>query len=290
MSPRSAGSNNEDFRRGAVAAKFLSPFDIKGDHSTSPYGDVRTTRANSESVHVPFKAPSQVEIRTIPSLSSLCSDHLSGMSIDAAMEICPDLDGDEDLQTWMSTLSPKHLLARNSISTTNTTLYDDRSVHHGGISRYQTGSSGVSTSTESIYSSTTVTDAYGWEEELERQMIEKHRSGMESRRGSITHNAGLGVGPIEFLEPNWGPPGAERRIARHIRMPVQRHRSDRSREPLDGGKRKSLLYRVLNIAPHGQSRGTHATAAHAGVAMDGMDARDHHIYHYPHQNSPYERR
>ncbi|RFU23689.1 hypothetical protein B7463_g12649, partial [Scytalidium lignicola] len=299
-SPASAGSNKEeDFRRGAVAAK---PFDTindnKDDHNNgiSHYGDAKSIRSMSESIHIPLKAPSQVEIRTIPSLASLCSDdRLSGMSIDTTMEICPDLGGDEDLQTWISNLSPKHILSRNSISTANSTLCDDRSIH-GDISRFPTGSSALSTSSESIFSTTTVTDMYGWEEELERQVLEKHRTAIDERRRSIGSGVGLGIGPIEFLEPNWGPPGAERTVARQMRIPVQRHlRGDRSRERVDGGKRKSLLYRVLNISPssHGPTRGSPVTSPTSGCgavgSTDGIEARDH-ICHYPNHNPAYDRR
>lgn len=166
-----------------------------------------STRASSPrgSVYTPLKTPSQLEVRAIPSLSSLNNDKLYDMSIDTAIEICPDLDGDEDLQTWMSKLSPQNIVSRDSISTANTTLYDDRSVNGNGltidtsnISRYRTGSSSVSASGESIYSTSTMAaDVYGWEEELERQVLEKQSSTADGRRVSVGSGVGLGFGPIQ---------------------------------------------------------------------------------------------
>lgn len=303
-SARSAGSasfNEEDIGWGGAAAKVPSTVGNDGDdlsHGTS-------TRASSPrgSVYTPLKTPSQLEVRAIPSLSSLNNDKLYDMSIDTAIEICPDLDGDEDLQTWMSKLSPQNIVSRDSISTANTTLYDDRSVNGNGltidtsnISRYRTGSSSVSASGESIYSTSTMAaDVYGWEEELERQVLEKQSSTADGRRVSVGSGVGLGFGPIQFFEPNWRSPSAERPLARQFRPPVQRRRADKSKDRVDSGRRKSLLYRVLSLSgSYGPARDTNSPATSSAPqplvsGVVGNEMRDH-MYLYPPPNSCFERR
>lgn len=179
--------------------------------------------AASQPFFIPAKVPEHQVVHNLPSPID------DGIFIDTAMETAMDFHFEEDNGLWISAIPIAHE-SRSSISTNTTgtsTLVEDK---------YCTGSLTVDTciassatsvlsSTASIASATTTnSDIYGWEEELER------KSSME------TH--GYRYRDVERRLPSGG-----RTMGPRLRVEPDFKRPD--------GKRKSLLHRVLNLSRRG---------------------------------------
>jgi len=198
--------------------------------------------------YIPAKVPEQDEVLhiTIPGDSK--------MVLDTSVETSSmDFDFEEDNGTWISAHSIGHE-SRTSLATTTTaasTLVEDR-FSNGALTldtSIASSAASMMSSAASIQSASTTTssDIYGWEEELDRKAsIEGHRA--------------------------W-----ERDLARRLpsggRTFGSRYRGGGSGGGAGGGfyaagKRKSLLYRVLNLSSSRERRSLAENSAEpTGIVM-----------------------
>jgi hypothetical protein len=179
--------------------------------------------ASVQPFYIPAKVPEEIQVQTTP---------VSGedrMLVDTAMDASlMDFDFETDNGVWISAHPIAHE-SRTSLATTTTasTLIDDR-FSHGALtidtSVASSANSMISSSAASIQSAAS-SDIYGWEEELDRQSsIDGHNAWeremlrrLPSGGGTRGPRVGGGVNDFQYKR------GAE-------------------------GRRRSLLYRVLNIS------------------------------------------
>lgn len=245
MASTHVGRNEKDFSFGSSrshkSSKTLGNIEdgrimsrgIGGDDVAAKVGSLITGRETREKMMQvagsPFCIPAKVAGQDEPRKSS--------ETIAANTEVHEDLDFEEDNGTWISANSEAHASKLSLMSTSSTsTIVDDRSPDDALTTDTSIACSSASrtysSSAASINSciSGTSTDIYGWEEELERK----------SSEGSVSwdHRSELGAAMRRL-------PSGGRTMG--PRMGFATGVQDFSYKRADG-KRKSLLYRVLNIS------------------------------------------
>lgn len=223
-SPKATGKTEDGFRRNGVAAKAFMP---PADDVESLRSPRRAHIAGSQPFYIPAKVPENEEVRV--STASIHADDV--MSIDTTMDGSSEMDFqfDTDGGTWI-TANPIAQESRSSLATTTTatsTLMDER-YSHGALtvdtSVASSAASMMSSSASTYSASTNMTDIYGWEEELDRKSSIENHNAWEREMTRHLPSGGRTFGP---------------RI-RGGAHELQYKRAD--------GKRKSLLYRVLNMS------------------------------------------
>lgn len=237
------GKIEEGVTKDGVAAKGISSVGNRATHSendSAKFPAKRMQVAGPQPFYIPAKVPEDEEIpevptptvSTVPPVStpgSVTGDEKS--IVDTSLESTSmDFDFETDNGVWISAHPIAHE-SRASLSTTTTapsTLMDDRYSQYSRAALTldtSVASSAVSTmsSTGSIQSASTATssDIYGWEEELDRKVS------LESGNWGYVHRIPQGGRMV-------GPRGRGGVQDYQFRVP------DR--------KRKSLLYRVLNLS------------------------------------------
>lgn len=234
-SPKFMGITEELVRRDGVAAKECS------NKESSNESEAQTTQrkmqvAGFQSFYIPAKVPEHDKVQTISAPVCVSEDD---MSCDTAMRfLCPSSE-------YSGTASPLAHESHTSLATTSTMVSDAAHTPSNlTIDTSVNGSDGttsmLSSCATSVISSTisaSSTDTYGWEEELDRKV-------------SIEGYNGWKREPPRPL-PSGGRSGYQStRIARARGVEdFQQYRYKRG-----GGKRKSLLYRVLNLSSREHKR------------------------------------
>ncbi|KAE8453095.1 hypothetical protein EG329_012282 [Mollisiaceae sp. DMI_Dod_QoI] len=193
---------------------------------------------------IPAKVPEQEEVTTVHVPISTEDK----MAFDNSLEsTAMDFHFEEDNGTWISAQPIAHE-SRTSLATTTTaasTLIDDRMSNAALTLDTSVASSAASmmSSVGSIQSASTTTssDIYGWEEELDRKTSLESHAAWERELARRLPSGGRTMGPR----------------LRNIHE-LQYKRAD--------GKRKSLLYRVLNLSGSRERRGS---TDDLNVAMSG---------------------
>jgi len=226
-SPKLIGKKEEGFRRDGVAAKGMKSTTDNDNHDGESMKPPRRSHViGMQPFYIPAKVPENEEVQI--TTTSLHGD--DRMSVDTAMDGSEmDFQFETDGGTWI-TANPLAHESRSSLATSTTatsTLMDDR-YSHGALtvdtSVTSSGASMMSSSASTYSASTNMSDIYGWEEELDRKSsIENH-------------------GAWEREMARRLPSGGRTHLGPRIRGGVELHykRVD--------GKRKSLLYRVLNLS------------------------------------------
>ncbi|TVY54745.1 hypothetical protein LCER1_G004304 [Lachnellula cervina] len=234
------GKKEEDIRRDGVAVKRNCPVihgaannnqDKDKDNSIPPNRLMQV--AGMQPFYIPAKISEQEEVHPGSHLDTIddCAEQRLSVDTEMAMEF----DFKTENGIWISA-NPLANESRSSLATTTTTnttntLVDDsmsRRMSNGALTldtSVASSSASMMSSVGSIQSATTTTscDTYGWEEELDRK--ESIESSLAWRRdlGHRFPTNGRTVGP---------------------RRGVHDFNSKRGGD----GRRKSLLYRVLNIS------------------------------------------
>ena len=220
-SPRLGGRIEGDVRGGGMAAKESTSVSDREENNEMKPPQRRMQVATVQPFYIPAKVPEEIQVQTTP---------VSGdgrMSVDTAMEM--DFDFETDNGIWISAHPIPRSESRTSLATTTTTstLIDDR-YSHGALtidtSVASSATSMISSSEASIQSATS-SDIYGWEEELDRKSSIDGHSAWEREMSRRLPSGGRTMGP-------------------RSRGVVQDYQYKRAGE----GRRKSLLYRVLNIS------------------------------------------
>ncbi len=227
----------EGITRDGVAAKgcLTSMNGAKQDSQKMPNLVRRGT--GLQPFYIPAKVPEQDEVvHNVPAPGD------SKVALDTSVEMTEmDFDFEEDNGTWISAHPIAHE-SRTSLATTTTaasTLVDDRFSHGALTLDTSVASSAASmmSSAASIQSATTTTssDVYGWEEELDRKTSIEGHNAWERELTHRLPSGGRTMGP---------------RLRGGLNEYQYRHGG--------AGKRKSLLYRVLNLS---SSRGERRSSA-----------------------------
>ncbi|PVH84501.1 hypothetical protein DL98DRAFT_349537, partial [Cadophora sp. DSE1049] len=217
-STKAVGRKEEAITRNGVAAKGYSNGVNGGEREVLKIPKRRVT--GLQPFYIPAKVPEQEEIHQV----TIHGD--SKMALDTSVETTAmDFDFEEDNGTWISAHPIGHE-SRTSLATTTTaasTLVDDRFSNGALTLDTSVASSAASmmSSAASIQSASTTTssDIYGWEEELDRKTSSEGRHAWEREVARRLPSGGRTLGP--------------------------RHRGGGL---YAAGKRKSLLYRVLNLS------------------------------------------
>jgi hypothetical protein len=235
------GKIEEGVTKDGVAAKgYFSVGNraANSDNENVKFPAKRMQVAGPQPFYIPAKVPEDEEIPsqvstptvpTVPTPGSVTGDDKS--MVDTSVEsTAMDFDFETDNGVWISAHPIAHE-SRTSLATTTTaasTLMDDRysQYSHGALTldtSVASSAASMMSSTGSIQSASTATssDIYGWEEELDRKVS------LESGNWAYVHRLPQGGRMV-------GPRG---------RGGVQ----DYQFRPPDR-KRKSLLYRVLNLS------------------------------------------
>ncbi|KAL2073270.1 hypothetical protein VTL71DRAFT_10594 [Oculimacula yallundae] len=234
-STKSVGRKEEGITRSDLAAKgFLHKID-EGEKDTLRIPKRRTT--GLQPFYIPAKVLEQDEILqiTIPGDSK--------MVLDSSVETTSmDFEFEEDNGTWISAHPIGHE-SRTSLATTTTaasTLVDDR-YSNGALTldtSIASSAASMMSSAASIQSASTTTssDIYGWEEELDRKTsIEGHHA-WERELSHRLPSGGRTFGPRYRSGGGVSAGGTG------------------SGGFYGAGKRKSLLYRVLNLSSSRERR------------------------------------
>ncbi|KAM3072725.1 hypothetical protein ACMFMF_007058 [Clarireedia jacksonii] len=198
---------------GGVAAKSRSSLEKCEKENVK----ARTMQAAGLPFYIPAKVPECEES------SKPCDES----SID---EVYPDFDFEEDNGTWISANSRNQSSSSlASIATSTSTLIDEKSGHGDALSIDTCLANSVASSSASLHSCvSTGSDIYGWEEELDRKSsIETQNSWNQENMSRRLPSGGRTMGP---------------RVP-HSGNEIRSFYCKRADE-----KRKSLLYRVLNIS------------------------------------------
>jgi len=225
--PRCAG-RKEEFGRDGVAAKGITfPMEIEENHDKEYLKPIRKHSLGIQPFYIPAKVPENEEVQI--TTTSLHGDDTASVdvSVDTAIDgMEMDFQFETDGGTWI-TANPLAHESRSSLATTttatSTTLMDDRYSQALTLdTSVASSAASMMSSTASIYSAST--DVYGWEEELDR------KSSIDSH--------------------NTAPWEAQRRLPSGGRTPGPRPRNNihELQYKRADGKRKSLLYRVLNLS------------------------------------------
>jgi hypothetical protein len=235
------GKIEEGVMKDGVAAKgYVSVGNrvASSENESAKFPAKRMQVAGPQPFYIPAKVPEDEEIPhtpvptvpTVPTPGSVTGDDKS--VVDTSVEsTAMDFDFETDNGVWISAHPIPHE-SRTSLSTTTTaasTLMDDRysQYSHGALTldtSVASSSASMISSTASIQSASTATssDIYGWEEELDRKVS------MES--------GNHGWGYVQRIPQNG-------RVGVRGRGGVQDYQFKRA-----DGKRRSLLYRVLNLS------------------------------------------
>ena len=237
LSARSIGSNKDlrsprspqlegkikDVRRDSVAAKENTSVGDRDESNEMKLPQRRMQLAAVQPFYVPAKVPEEIQVRTM----SVSGD--DRISVDTALEaISMDFDFETDNGVWISAHPIAHE-SRTSLATTTTgsTLIDDRYSH--GVLTIDTSVASSATSmissSEASIQSAASSDIYGWEEELDRKSSIDGMNAWEREMARSLPSGGRTMGP-------------------RFRGGVHDFQYKRGAE----GRRKSLLYRVLNIS------------------------------------------
>jgi len=232
--PRTLEHIEENVGRDGVAAKGSISRIENEEMQESKIPTRRTYFTGTQSFYIPAKVPENEEVSI--TTTSLHGD--DAMSIDTAMDVDNEMDFqfDDHRGTWI-TANPLAHESRSSLATTTTatsTLMDERrysQYSHGALtldtSIASSNASMMSSAASTYSSSTNTTDIYGWEEELDRKST------------SDFH-------PWERDSPRRLPSGGRAHLG--PRFPGTMHSAHESRIRRSDGKRKGLLYRVLNLS------------------------------------------
>ena len=222
-SPRMGGRIEGDVRGGGVAAKENISVPSREENNEMKPPQKRMQVASVQPFYIPAKVPEEIQVQTTP---------VSGddrMSVDTAMDASlMDFDFETDNGVWISAHPIAHE-SRTSLATTTTasTLIDDR-FSHGALtidtSVASSATSMISSSAASIQSAAS-SDIYGWEEELDRKSSSDGHSAWEREMLRRLPSGGRTIGP-------------------RVGGGVNDFQYKRGAE----GRRRSLLYRVLNIS------------------------------------------
>ncbi|KUJ12086.1 uncharacterized protein LY89DRAFT_738707 [Mollisia scopiformis] len=226
---KNMAKKEEAIRKDGVAAK--------GTHclpSRTDGGDVlkisKRRLPGPSAFFIPAKVPEQEEVTTIHVPISADDKMALDVDIDSSVEsTAMDFHFEEENGTWISAQPIGHE-SRTSLSTTTTgasTLIEDRMSSAALTLDTSVASSAASmmSSVGSIQSASTTTsaDIYGWEEELDRKTSIESHAAWERELARRLPSGGRTAGPR----------------LRNVHE-LQYKRAD--------GKRKSLLYRVLNLS------------------------------------------
>jgi hypothetical protein len=239
-----AGKNEEAIRRDGVAAKGYCPVinragSSEGDCSIPPNKLMQV--ASGQPFFIPAKISEQDEVHPGALVDTSIDGEQKRLSVDTEMAM--EFDFKTENGIWISA-NPLARESRSSLATTATTttamtsstLVDDR-MSHGALTVDTSVASSAASMMSSVGSiqsaiSTASADMYGWEEELERKESIETNMAWEREIGRRLPSGGRTPGP---------------------RMRGGVHEYNYKRTGGDG-KRKSLLYRVLNLS--GSRRGS----------------------------------
>ncbi|KAF4637337.1 hypothetical protein G7Y89_g756 [Cudoniella acicularis] len=234
---RLAGKKENPIRRDGVAAKSWNSVGDREEKNKNeaPRFPNKCMQVAEKPFFIPAKIQEQDEIQP-----ETPEEPTQRLSIDTEMSMQFDFKTTEN-GTWISA-NPLANESRSSLSTvttymTNSTVLDDRmsGISHGALTvdtSIASSAASMMSSVSSIQSATTTgsSDVYGWEEELDRK---------ESIESSVAWQR-----EVSRRLPSGGRTYGPR--LRNGMTDLQYKRAD--------GKRKSLLYRVLNL--HGSRRGS----------------------------------
>lgn len=235
--PNLIGKKEEGLRRDGVAAK--ENISVTENDENSDRETMRPPRRQHVSGVQPFYIPAKVPENEEVQITTTSVHGDDRMSVDTAMN---DIDMDFHFETdggmWISA-NPIANESRSSLATntTTSTLMDDR-YSHGALtvdtSVASSAASMMSSSASTYSASTNVSDIYGWEEELDRKSSIEHHGAWEREMARRLPSGGRTVGP---------------RIRGSNELQYKR----------GDGKRKSLLYRVLNLSGRRGSEDSNAS-------------------------------
>jgi len=235
------GKIEEGVTKDGVAAKGYFSVGNRAAGSENDSAKISAKRmqvAGAQPFYIPAKVPEeeipQIPIPTVhtvptPSLTTVDDKHMVDTSVEST---AMDFEFETDNGVWISAhpIAHESRASLSTITTTASTLMDDRysQYSHGALTldtSVASSAASMMSSTGSIQSASTATssDVYGWEEELDRKVS------MES--------GNHGWGYVQRI-----PPG-ERTVGTRGRGGVQDYQLKRA-----DGKRRSLLYRVLNLS------------------------------------------
>lgn len=232
-SPKSSGKMKEDIKRDGMAAK---PRCVKNRIGMNENDGAKSPKRRMQVGVQPFYIPAKV-----PELEETNHATLPGedrMSIDTATDTTAmDFHFEEENGIWISAI-PIEYESRTSLATTTTatsTLVEER-FNHGALTvdtSVASSAASMISSAASIQSATTTnSDVYGWEEELDRKTSIEGHHGWEREVSRRLPSGGWTMGPP-------------------IPSGVHEYQFKRAES-----KRKSLLYRVLNISGSKERRGS----------------------------------
>ncbi len=231
-SSRSMGRKEEAIRRDGVAAKgFFSVGNGAEKYENDTLKIPKRRGTVAQPFYIPAKVPEQEEVHHMPTGGD------NKVPVDTSVETTAmDFEFEEDNGTWISAHPIAHE-SRTSLATTTTaasTLVEDRFSHGALTLDTSVASSATSmmSSAASIQSATTTTssDMYGWEEELDRKTSIEGQSAWERELARRLPSGGRTMGP---------------RLRGGMHDFQYKH---------GAGKRKSLLYRVLNLSSSRERR------------------------------------
>ncbi|CZT13357.1 uncharacterized protein RCO7_03404 [Rhynchosporium graminicola] len=247
--PKLEGRIEKGIMRSGVAAK-LHLNEVDGGVRDVLKIPKRRGTGLQQPFYIPAKVPEQDEILhvTIPSDSK--------MVLDTSVETSSmDIDFEQDNGTWISAHPIGHE-SKTSLATTTTaasTLVEDR-FSNGALTldtSIASSAASMMSSRGSIQSATTTTssDIYGWEEELDRKASNEGRHDWERELAQRLQTGGRNFGP-RYRDRGVGSSGGGGGF-------------------YAAGKRKSLLYRVLNLSSSRERRSlAENTAEHpTGIVM-----------------------
>jgi len=248
--PKIIGKKEEILRRDGLAAKGINSTIGNEFHDGENMKLSRRPHGNGvQPFYIPAKVPENEEVSI--TTTSIHGD--DAISVDTAMDSGEmDFEFETDSGMWI-TANPLAHESRSSLATTTTatsTLMDERHSH--GVLTVDTSvassSASMMSSSASTYSaSTNMSDIYGWEEELDR-------------KSSIDNH------PMWDREMHRRLPSGGRTFGPRIRGGVQELQYKRA-----DGKRKSLLYRVLNLSGRrGSEDSTGSISTHDGFSHEGI--------------------
>jgi hypothetical protein len=230
----------ETIKRDGVAAKEIYCLPSRNENERDILSFSK--RRGLQPFFIPAKVPEQEEVTTVHVPISPEDKNAVDTSYEAT---AMDFHFEEDNGTWISAQPIAHE-SRTSLATTTTaasTLIDDRMSNAALTLDTSVASSAASmmSSVGSIQSASTTTssDVYGWEEELDRKTSIESHAAWERELARRLPSGGRTIGPR----------------LRNIHELQYKHAD---------GKRKSLLYRVLNLSSSRERRGSADDVAMSG--------------------------
>lgn len=220
-SPRLRGRIEEVVSGDGVAAKENASVGDREENNEMKPSEKRMQVATVQPFYIPAKVPEEIQVRTTP----ISGDDRT--SIDAAMDASlMDFDFETDNGVWISAHPIAHE-SRTSLATTTTTSTLIDGYSHGALTidtSVASSATSMISSSAASFQSVTSSDIYGWEEELDRKTSIEGHNAWELEMARRLPSGGRTMGP-------------------RIRS-GQDYQHRRGAE----GKRRSLLFRVLNIS------------------------------------------